>query len=415
MNDEFHDLIKEICEKHNIKYNLISNNWVMVLEKNNIKKFVIGYKFDDNNYAIGKIFDDKYATYELLNLYNIPVVQHSIVYSLLNKNWYASKYNNMEYINKLFNKYNKDIVIKKNTGSGGKNVKRFSDLNELEKYYKNIKSNNSYSITPFYEIENEYRTIVLNNQIKLMYKKELPIVYGDGKSKIEDLLKKFNYEYFKDIKDERILEKNEKYVFGWKFNLGQGSRVNFEIEENDKNEILKILNKILNNFKIGFCSIDIIKTNNKFMVLEINSGVMMTNLMKENNGKNIAYKIYEEEILNMFGERKIMEHRMKLRNKPFEQIKNNKKNIEMRLYDEKRKQIKEKDIIIFTNIDTNEELKVEVEKLYIFNNFEELYNYFDKKELGYLDEEASYKDMEEYYSKEEQKEYGVVGIRIKKI
>ena len=110
-----------------------------------------------------------------------------------------------------------------------------------------------------------------------------------------------------------------------------------------------------------------------------------------------------------------MEHRMKLRNKPFEQIKNNKKNIEMRLYDEKRKQLKEKDIIIFTNIDTNEELKVEVEKLYIFNNFEELYNYFDKKELGYLDEEASYKDMEEYYSKEEQKEYGVVGIRIKKI
>ena len=55
-----------------------------------------------------------------------------------------------------------------------------------------------------------------------------------------------------------------------------------------------------------------------------------------------------------------MEHRMKLRNKPFEQIKNNKKTIEMRLYDEKRKQIKEKDTIIFTNIETNEELKVEV-------------------------------------------------------
>ena len=103
-----------------------------------------------------------------------------------------------------------------------------------------------------------------------------------------------------------------------------------------------------------------------------------------------------------------MEHRMKLRNKPFEQIKNNKKTIEMRLYDEKRKQIKEKDTIIFTNIETNEELKVEVEKLYIFNNFEELYNYFDKKELGYENEEASYKDMEAYYSKQKQKEYLVL-------
>ena len=45
MNDEFHNLIKEICEKHNIKYNLISNGWVMVLEKNNIKEIIVGYKF----------------------------------------------------------------------------------------------------------------------------------------------------------------------------------------------------------------------------------------------------------------------------------------------------------------------------------------------------------------------------------
>ena len=41
MNDEFHNLIKEICEKHNIKYNLISNGWVMVLEKNNIKEITV--------------------------------------------------------------------------------------------------------------------------------------------------------------------------------------------------------------------------------------------------------------------------------------------------------------------------------------------------------------------------------------
>ena len=105
-------------------------------------------------------------------------------------------------------------------------------------------------------------------------------------------------------KDERILKKGEKYAYDWKFNLARGSRANFEIEENDKKQILDIINKILNNFKIGFCSIDIIKTESKFMVLEINSGVMMTNLIKENiDGKNIAFKIYEEEILNIFGEK----------------------------------------------------------------------------------------------------------------
>ena len=42
-----------------------------------------------------------------------------------------------------------------------------------------------------------------------------------------------------------------------------------------------------------------------------------------------------------------------------------------------------------------------------------IYNDFDKQELGYeKDEECSYKDMEEYYSKEEQEKYGVVAIEI---
>ena len=109
-----------------------------------------------------------------------------------------------------------------------------------------------------------------------------------------------------------------------------------------------------------------------------------------------------------------MKHSMKLREKPFNKIKNGTKNIELRLLDEKRKLLKIKDEIEFTNIETNEKLLTVIEDLYKFDNFEELYRHFDKISLGYDEnEEASYKDMEDYYSKEEQKEYGVVGIKIK--
>ena len=135
-----------------------------------------------------------------------------------------------------------------------------------------------------------------------MYKKELPIVYGDGKKSIKELLLEFNYEYFSKINDEKlekILEQDEKYVYSWKFNLSQGSRASFDIKEEDKEEIKKIENKV---FDIGFCSIDIIKTiDNKYMVLEINSGIMMKNLMEE-YGTEIAKKIYEKAILSMFKE-----------------------------------------------------------------------------------------------------------------
>lgn len=104
---------------------------------------------------------------------------------------------------------------------------------------------------------------------------------------------------------------------------------------------------------------------------------------------------------------------MKLNNNPFNSIKSGSKTIEMRLYDEKRRLIKVGDSIEFTNRKTNEKLNVKVVQLHLFNNFEELYKNFDKVLLGYKEkEEAHPKDMNIYYSKENQDKYGVVGIEI---
>lgn len=111
-----------------------------------------------------------------------------------------------------------------------------------------------------------------------------------------------------------------------------------------------------------------------------------------------------------------MKHEMKLNNEPFECIKNGTKTIELRLNDEKRKLLTVGDYIEFTNKVTNEKLLVEVIDLFKYNSFEELYKHFNKIEIGYsINEEANPKDMENYYSKEEQEKYGVLGIKIKKI
>ena len=105
---------------------------------------------------------------------------------------------------------------------------------------------------------------------------------------------------------------------------------------------------------------------------------------------------------------------MNLHPGPFELIKSGRKDIEMRLYDERRKDIKIGDSIVFTNNVTLEKLTVEVINLYRFNNFEELYNHFDKARLGYRDDEnANPKDMEQYYSLDKILRYGVLAIEIK--
>lgn len=108
-------------------------------------------------------------------------------------------------------------------------------------------------------------------------------------------------------------------------------------------------------------------------------------------------------------------HNMKLHSAPFEMIKSGEKTIELRLFDEKRRQIKVGDKIAFTNNSSGEILHATVLKLHRFNSFDELYQSLPLLKCGYTTEnvdKATPADMEEYYSAEEQKKYGVVGIEL---
>ena len=111
-----------------------------------------------------------------------------------------------------------------------------------------------------------------------------------------------------------------------------------------------------------------------------------------------------------------MKHTLHLKSSPFEKIQNKTKTIELRLYDEKRKQIQVGDIIEFIQLDNpNHRLEAKVTGLYVFDSFEQLYKSLPLTECGYTIDtvkDADPKDMEAYYPKEKQKQYGVVGIQI---
>ena len=105
-----------------------------------------------------------------------------------------------------------------------------------------------------------------------------------------------------------------------------------------------------------------------------------------------------------------MIHKMKLNESPFERIKNGTKTIEFRLYDEKRKKVKIGDKIEFSKLpDLQEKILVDVLDIYRDKTFENLFKkiFTDEDEI-----ERKTKSMYQYYSKEQEKEYGVVGIKI---
>lgn len=106
-----------------------------------------------------------------------------------------------------------------------------------------------------------------------------------------------------------------------------------------------------------------------------------------------------------------MKHEMKLLAKPFKEILDGSKTVEFILNDEKRKKIKIGDTIEFSKLpDLTEKITVEVLELYQYPTFKDLLLF-----LGYKDEELTNKLQGIYsiYTIEEEKEQGVLGIKIK--
>lgn len=290
-------MIKEICEEKNISFKTISDDWVMVLKKDNLVKYILSYKFPLNNQVAAAICDDKYALYEAVKDLKLPILKHKII----------TKYYDKEEVLSFINEH-KEVVLKYNNGKGGKDVYRFcsSDalINQIDEM---LKTNQNLVLQPYYDILNEYRIIVLDNQAELIFGKENPIVYGNGINTIYELLCEFNGSYFGEIDKcqelDRVLKPGESYEYSWQFNLSKGSKAfllkDKKLEERLKQFALEITSKL----GIRFASVDIaLLTDNSLSILEINSSVTLNSkvIVHIDNGYEIVKDIYSKVIDKMF-------------------------------------------------------------------------------------------------------------------
>ena len=107
-------------------------------------------------------------------------------------------------------------------------------------------------------------------------------------------------------------------------------------------------------------------------------------------------------------------HQMKLQEKFFLLIKSGQKNIELRLWDEKRQKIKAGDIIEFSNCSNlSEKFRTTVTKLHLAQDFTALCSQIDCRTAGFSSPEELAAVLADFYPPKLQKEYGVVGIEIR--
>jgi len=105
---------------------------------------------------------------------------------------------------------------------------------------------------------------------------------------------------------------------------------------------------------------------------------------------------------------------MQLQDKPFRQIKSGEKDIELRIFDEKRKKLNIGDDIVFRYVNTRETATCQIIDLVHRDTFSEIIDNGTKKvRSGFKENDDIDSLMSMYYSRDETTKPGVVGIVLK--
>lgn len=109
-------------------------------------------------------------------------------------------------------------------------------------------------------------------------------------------------------------------------------------------------------------------------------------------------------------------HHLNLAAKPFASIADGNKTIESRLFDEKRQAIQIGDHIIFTNRENSREtIEVSVANLFRHQTFHELFTAHPITAFGHASIDNAEKEINKFYTVEQQQQYGVVGIAFERL
>lgn len=297
-------IIDVLCEEKGIEKITLSYNWVIIFKKGDIERKIVDYKFHLNPKRSMELASDKYSTYALLNYYGIPIIEHQVLFNEEMMPDFAD-------INDEFRcLQNEDkVVIKANRGSSqGRDVYVSSQKEEKLQIVKQLfaEEHDAVCVCPYQDIEYEYRAIFLYGEIIYIYKKQKPFVIGNGKSTIGELIEenfKFFTEPIQDLDLNKIPQKGEKIMIGWKHNLSNGA-IPIIIDENDTyyTTVKKIAEKAGKALDLNYATVDVVVTKERqVLVMEVNSNVCIVKFCEiMPNGFEIGKEIFSKVIDKMF-------------------------------------------------------------------------------------------------------------------
>ena len=228
--NHFYNILSEVCKEEGIKEEKLSFDWITKLTKGDKVHYAVRNQFDINSSTSTLIAGDKYATYSVLRNYEIPICEHQIVFNpKLREDYYDE---NFIIGIKMLLKENRFIVIKGNNSYGSREVFKVSSFDDAINVIHKLFNENvsSVSVCPYMDLKNEYRCIYLDGEILLVYEKSKPVIQGNGKNTVQELINYYidenDGEFYdvsvEDVDVNYIPKDGEEINIGWKFNLEQG-------------------------------------------------------------------------------------------------------------------------------------------------------------------------------------------------
>ena len=302
-------ILKEIAKENKYKIATYSDNWAVKITKDKQDLFMYGYKFPLNSGATEQICNDKALVSDILKEGGVPRVTHDFFMRKTSRNIVGilDQWDNVE---TLFKKYNSKVVVKPNDGTCGIGVKKATNLEELRSVVEQLLEHNfTICISPYEEILNEYRVIMLEGEPQLVFRKIRPCVFGNGKDTLATLIgdkygSEFN-DYDKSLDLDSKPKANEKINLLWKHNLCGGAVPEVVTDHIIISQLALVAKMACKELKSHFVSVDIVDTKEGLKVLEINSGVCMENFASSSEGNYAkAKEIYAAAVDSYFNRSK---------------------------------------------------------------------------------------------------------------
>ncbi|WP_185806813.1 ATP-grasp domain-containing protein [Bacillus salinus] len=228
-------------------------------------KAFIMYQIDVglNNATSFRASRSKAGTYQIMNFARISAVRHDL---LVNPGHHSlSLYkehtpNVMQEALNTFSSFGGKAVIKQDDGSAGSNVILVQNEQELIAGCEELfAAGHNIAISPFFDAPLEYRVVVLDGQVKLVFAKER--------------------------------------VSSWRHNLtGGGAQVKEDIDTETLVHLEPLAVAAAKQIGLTFCAIDILHTaSNELLVLEINSTFALEKFIEHNDlRKAKVAQLYKE-------------------------------------------------------------------------------------------------------------------------